>query len=247
MSSEVTWVAAFLAGMLGSVHCIGMCGGIMGAFTLALPAPVRQSWLRLLPYLLAYNTGRIVSYMTAGAVLGFVGLQLGHLVDQDTARLTGRLISGLFMLALGFYLAGWWQVLGVLERLGGRLWRHIEPLGRRFLPPRGPLQALGLGLVWGWLPCGMVYSVLVWSAATGGAVAGAQLMLAFGLGTLPMLLAMGSAAQQLTRVTRLPRVRQVAGVLIMLFAGYMLLAPAAHQGHDAGDPHAGHGQHQPPQ
>ena len=244
MPAEATWLAAFLAGMLGSVHCIGMCGGITGAFTMALPAPVRQSWARLFPYLLAYNTGRIASYMTAGAVLGFAGLQFGYLVDQDTARLAGRVISGLFMLALGLYLAGWWQALSVLERLGGRLWRHIEPLGRRFLPPRGPLQALGLGVVWGWLPCGMVYSLLAWSAAAGGAASGAQLMLAFGLGTLPMLLAMGSAAQQLTRVTRLPMVRQVAGAVIMLFAGYMLLAPTAHQGHDTSGPHTGHGQHQ---
>jgi hypothetical protein len=168
---------------------------------------------------------------------------MGQLINPEAARLTGRLISAGFMLALGLYLAGWWQGLGWLERAGGHVWRRIEPLGRRFLPPRSPVQALGLGLVWGWLPCGLVYSVLAWSAAAGGAAGGAQLMLAFGLGTLPMLLAMGTAAQLLVRLTRLSWVRQLAGIMILLFAAYMLLAPGAHQGHDAAGPHAGHGQH----
>jgi uncharacterized protein len=136
-----------------------------------------------------------------------------------------------FMLALGVYIAGWWNTLARLEKLGGRLWHHIEPLGRGLLPPKGPVQALGLGLVWGWLPCGLVYSALAWSLAAGGALQGGGIMLAFGLGTLPTLIAMGSAARWLKQLTRRSRVRQVAGAIIVAVGLTMLLAPGAHQHH----------------
>ena len=238
MTAEITWLAAFLAGLLGSVHCVGMCGGISGALTMGLPATVRQSYPRLFPYLLAYNSGRIMSYVTAGALMGALGAQLGGGLAPHSAVNVGRVISGVFMLALGVYIAGWWNALAGLEQRGGRLWRHIEPLGRGLLPPRGPVQALGLGLVWGWLPCGLVYSALAWSLAAGGALQGGGIMLAFGLGTLPTLIAMGSAARWLREVTRMQRVRQVAGALILAFGLYMLLAPGAHQ-HPTAD-HSGH-------
>lgn len=231
MTTEITWLSAFLAGLLGSVHCVGMCGGITGALTLGLPAPVRLSYARLLPYLLAYNSGRITSYVLAGTLMGALGAQLGNILSPQSAITVGRVISGVFMLALGIYIAGWWNSLSGLEKLGGRLWRRIEPLGRRVLPPKGPMQALGLGLVWGWLPCGLVYSALAWSLAAGGALQGGGIMLAFGLGTLPTLIAMGSAARWLKQVTRMSRVRQVAGALIVAFGLYMLLAPGAHQHH----------------
>jgi hypothetical protein len=234
MTAEITWLAAFLAGLLGSVHCIGMCGGITGALTMGLPATVRRSYPRLFSYLLAYNSGRIMSYVTAGALMGALGAQLGGGLLPHPAINVGRVISGVFMLALGVYIAGWWNALAGLEKLGGRLWRHIEPLGRGLLPPKGPVQALGLGLVWGWLPCGLVYSALAWSLAAGGALQGGSIMLAFGLGTLPTLIAMGSAARWLKLVTRLPRVRQAAGAMILVFGLYMLLAPGAHQQHRPG-------------
>ncbi len=238
MSAEITWFAALLAGLLGSVHCVGMCGGITGALTMGLPAPVRLSYSRLLPYLLAYNSGRIMSYVTAGALMGALGAQLSGSLTPQAAISIGRVISGLFMLALGVTIAGWWNALAGLEKLGGRLWRHIEPWGRGLLPPKGPVQALGLGLVWGWLPCGLVYSALAWSLAAGGALQGGGIMLAFGLGTLPTLIVMGSAARWLKQMTRLPRVRQVAGALILAFGLYMLFAPGAHQHHTAD--HSGH-------
>jgi len=238
MATEITWLAAFLAGLLGSVHCVGMCGGISGALTMGLPAAVRQSYPRLLPYLLAYNGGRILSYVTAGVLMGALGAQLGAGFAPQTAITVGRMISGAFMLALGLYIAGWWNALAGLERLGGTLWRRIEPLGRGLLPPTGLAQALGLGLVWGWLPCGLVYSALAWSLAAGGALQGGAIMLAFGLGTLPTLIAMGAAARWLKLVTRRPRVRQAAGALILGFGLYMLFAPGAHLHHQTGP--AGH-------
>jgi hypothetical protein len=132
------------------------------------------------------------------------------------------LIAALFMIALGLYLGGWWQGLSRLEQAGGRLWRYLEPAGRRLLPVRTPVHALGVGLIWGWLPCGLVYSVLVWAMSAGSAAQGALLMLSFGLGTLPALLAMGVFAAAIARVVRNIWWRRLAGALVMVFGVYQL-------------------------
>ncbi|HRD66676.1 MAG TPA: sulfite exporter TauE/SafE family protein [Candidatus Competibacter sp.] len=220
MDLSTSFFAAFLVGLTGGVHCFGMCGGIVGALALGLP-PMPGHPLRVrLPFLLAYNVGRIVSYTVAGALAGGVGAWAANLVSVHRAQLALQVVAGLFMILLGLYLAGWWPVLGHLERAGGVLWRRIEPLGRRLLPVRVPAQALGVGLVWGWLPCGLVYSVLVWAIGSGGAGQGALLLLGFGLGTLPTLLAMGTVAATLAGFVRRPIVRQAAGMLVILFGAY---------------------------
>ncbi|NJM11373.1 MAG: sulfite exporter TauE/SafE family protein [Synechococcaceae cyanobacterium SM1_2_3] len=226
LDSSVNYLAAFLIGLSGGVHCFGMCGGIVGALTLGLPpAPGHPLSIRL-PYLLAYNSGRIASYVVAGALAGGVGAWAAHLISVHHAQLGLQVLAGLFMILLGLYLAGWWPILSRLEQVGGRFWRWIEPLGRRWLPVRTPAQALGIGLVWGWLPCGLVYSVLVWAIGAGSALNGALLLLCFGLGTLPMLLAMGTVAATLAGFIRQPLVRQGAGLLVMLFGGYEILLAA---------------------
>ena len=220
MTPDLLYPAAFLIGLTGGVHCFGMCGGIVGALTLGLP-PTRGHLLRTrLPFLLAYNLGRITSYVTAGTLAGGVGAWAAHLISVHHAQLGLQIIAGLFMILLGLYLAGWQGTLSRLERAGGALWRRIEPLGRRFFPVRTPLQALGIGLVWGWLPCGLVYSVLVWAMGAGGALEGGLLLLSFGLGTLPTLLAMGTVAATLAGFVRRPGVRAAAGALVILFGIY---------------------------
>lgn len=217
MVIDPPYLAAFLIGLSGGAHCFGMCGGIVGALTLGLsPAPTHPLRARL-PYLLAYNIGRIASYMVAGALAGGMGVWAAHLLSIHHAQLGLQLLAGLFMILLGLYLAGWSVALGRLERAGGVLWRRIEPLGRRWLPVRAPAQALGIGVVWGWLPCGLVYSVLVWAVGAGGALEGALLLLGFGLGTLPALLALGTAATALAEFARRPAVRRLVGTLVVLF------------------------------
>ncbi|MCP5420845.1 MAG: sulfite exporter TauE/SafE family protein [Gammaproteobacteria bacterium] len=218
MTAASSYPAAFLVALLGGVHCVGMCGGIVGAITWGLTEPIRSRFAGLLPYLLAYNLGRIASYTVAGALAGGIGAWAAHLVSVRHAQQVLQLLAGLFMMLLGLYLGGWWQGLSRLERAGGIWWRWIEPVGRRWLPIRSLRQALGVGLIWGWLPCGLVYSVVIWAVSAGSASQGALLMLSFGLGTLPTLLAMGAFAATLTRWMRQVWVRRLAGGLVMLFA-----------------------------
>lgn len=220
-----SYIAAFIVGMFGGVHCIGMCGGIVSALTFSLPSNRRQNMGSLLPMLLAYNTGRISGYMLAGALMGGLGATFLAVLDPDsvaTFNLGLKIFAALFMVALGLYLAGIWQGVAQVEKAGRVLWRWIEPLGRRFMPVDSPAKALPLGFIWGWLPCGLVYSVLAWTFSAGSVAKGALLMLAFGLGTLPVLLLMGTAAAILTRFTRNTTVKRAAGLFVVAL-GILLL------------------------
>jgi len=170
----------------------------------------------------AYNVGRITSYTLAGAVAGGVGQTVFGLLGRQNAHVIAGVISALFLIALGTYLAGWWSYLLILERAGARFWRYIEPWGRRLLPVRSVPQALLLGGLWGWLPCGLVYTVLVWAMASGSVVDGAWLMAAFGLGTLPTLLALGGLGTKLKRLRQGVWMRAIAAAVVILLGVYGL-------------------------
>jgi sulfite exporter TauE/SafE len=212
-----------------------MCGGIVGALTMGLPQATRQSSLKLLPYLLTYNIGRLFSYSLAGLIVGLLSGSVSGFFQIGEFPV-GGIVGGLFMVALGIYIAGWLQTMAPLERLGGHFWRLIEPVGRRFMPVKSPVQALGLGFFWGWLPCGLVYSTLALAATSGDAVQSALLMMAFGAGTLPMLLAMGGFAEKLQYFTRHKWTRYIAGILLIAF-GAMILTKALGGGHQHGMQH----------
>lgn len=222
MQTEISFLAAFVVGVLGGVHCLGMCGGIVGALTLGISKSTQDWRVRMFGFQLAYNFGRIISYCLAGAAAGLLGLLALDLTGVNAAQRVLQLLAGVFMIVLGLYLAGWWRGLVKLEQLGSHLWRRIKPLGKGLIPVRSMPQAFLLGLVWGWLPCGLVYSVLIWSLASGGMAQGAMLMLGFGLGTLPNLLLMGFFANQLTRLLRQPWVYHIAGGLVMCLGVYQI-------------------------
>lgn len=228
MPVEVTLISALLVGLLGSTHCLGMCGGIVGSLSLATPGG-RPWWWQMLQ-LLAFNLGRISSYAIAGALLGWLSGQALGAMPAPGARFVAQWLSAGFMIALGLYLTGWWTGLGALERVGARLWRHIAPLGRRMLPVRHPAQAWLFGMVWGWLPCGLVYAALAWSLSSGDPGTGALLMASFGAGTLPALLASGSLARSLGTVVRGSGVRRASGLLVLAVGLYSLMPSGAHHG-----------------
>lgn len=221
------YVTAFLVGLLGGIHCLGMCGGIVSALTFSLPQTQRNHIGNLLPMLLAYNTGRISSYTLAGGLAGGLGAAFLSLGSLENFRFSLQIFAALFMVALGLYLAGIWQGVAKIENAGRVLWQYVEPLGRRFMPLDSIRKALPLGFIWGWLPCGLVYSVLIWSLSAGSVAKGALLMLAFGLGTLPNLLLMGATAAKLAKFTRNLTVKRIAGLLVVSLGILMLLRSVA--------------------
>ncbi len=154
-------MAAFVFGLMGGAHCIGMCGGIMSALTFAVPPSMRHP-ARMGGLLLSYNTGRIVSYMSAGALVALLGTLFSL---SATARLLLQVFAALMLILMALYIANWWKGLLKVEAVGRRLWRFIEPVGRRLMPVVHIPQAFALGALWGWLPCGLVYSMLAWSLA----------------------------------------------------------------------------------
>lgn len=214
MNTTLTVLSASLVGLLGSVHCVGMCGGIAGSFSGLMATSAKTPPWRML---LAYNVGRVSSYMVAGALAGWLGNTALAVFSPDHVAAVGLTLSGLFMLALGLYLSGWWQALAAVEKIGLAVWQRIGPWGRRLLPVHHTGQALALGAVWGWLPCGLVYATLIWSLANADPIRGAAMMGAFGIGTLPLLIAIGSSTYALANVAREKRVRQFAGALVLLF------------------------------
>jgi uncharacterized protein len=214
-------LSALILGLLGGGHCLGMCGGLMGALTLAIPPERRAQRFRLL---LSYNLGRILSYGVAGLLLGLAGWALA----SSPAAIVLRVLAALLLIAMGLYLAGWWSGLTRIEAVGRGLWRHVQPLTRRFMPVDSTAKAVVLGALWGWLPCGLVYSTLLWASSQGNALDSATLMLTFGLGTLPVLLATGMAAERLTALLRKQGVRTTGGVLVILFGLWTLPGPHQH-------------------
>jgi sulfite exporter TauE/SafE len=199
-----------------------MCAGLVGSLTLGLDPRVRGDPLRMLPYQLGYNLGRIAGYAVAGAIVGGFGALLLQLGSLQTAQRVLYGLAGLVMILLGLYLGGWWRILGVTERLGLHLWRRLEPLGRRLLPVRRLRDVLLLGFLWAWIPCGLVYSVLISAVSTGSPLHGALLMLAFGAGTLPNLLGIGLLAGAAARLAERPWLRQAAGLLVIGFGVHAL-------------------------
>jgi len=208
------FLALFLVGLLGGTHCVGMCGGIVGALSMGRPSP--------LPLLLAYNLGRIASYGIAGAIAGAVG-SVVVLSGQLPLRIALHVAASLMLVALGLYLIGVTRALAFTERAGQKLWQRIQPLTRRYLPADTPARAFPLGLLWGWLPCGLVYSALATALTAGSATRGALLMLAFGAGTLPNLLLAGLLLTRLRGRVQQPLARAVAGTLVAAFGCWGLL------------------------
>lgn len=225
-------LAMLVTGFLSGVHCLGMCGGIVGVFSAQRASPVavvargaapgsaspRREW----PRQLAFNAGRLSTYTVLGAAAGVLGGAGGWLAGTLPWQSALYVLANLMLILVGLHLAGLSRWLGWFERAGAPLWRHIQPLAARLLPGRTLGQSYAAGLAWGWLPCGLVYGALAAAAFAGGPLAGAVAMLAFGLGTLPNLLAAGLAAAQLRAFASKRGVRLAAGGLVLGFGVFGL-------------------------
>jgi sulfite exporter TauE/SafE len=212
---EINLFALFMAGLLGGGHCVGMCGGIVTAFSLQLPPGAR--W----PYLLGFNAGRLAGYALIGALLGGLA-SFATLAALQSLKLILFVLANLLLLVLGWYIAGWSRALTRIEALGQPIWRRVQPLMSKLLPVHSIWQTPLIGLLWGWIPCGLVYTASLSALASANPLNGAAVMLAFGLGTLPNLLLMGLMAQLLQALLKKLWVRQMCGATISALALYQL-------------------------
>lgn len=235
---------AFLVGLFSGVHCVAMCGGVVSALSMPrVTGEVRlqpggaatmrggiSAFAAGLPVQLAYSGGRISSYGVAGGVAGGIGgmaLLTGSVLPVQT--ILAVLANGLLLL-LALHLAGIGRWVARLESLGGPVWRRLAPYGRRFIPADTPGRAFAVGAVWGWLPCGLVYSTLAMALMSGSAGRGAAVMLAFGLGTLPNLVAAGLAVQRMRPLLMRPAVRRAAAAVVAVLAlAGLARVPAVHE------------------
>ena len=236
MTELLTLPAALLMGLAASGHCMVMCGGVAGAMSIAtVVGPRGRGPDRRL--LLASQLGRISSYALAGAAVGGLSAGVLALLGSETARVALRLLSALGLLLAAAVMAGWIRDPGL--GFGARIWRRIAPWGRRWLPITNARRAFAFGMVWGWMPCGFVYSVLVVAALSGDALMSAATMIAFGLGTLPAMLATAAGAPWLQRlfrgVLKGSGPRQAVGAILVVFALATALVPLLMMhGHDHG-------------
>lgn len=225
MIAELTLVAAFLVGLAGSTHCLGMCGGIAGSLGAGIgdSSPHRR-WLMAL----SFNLGRIISYAILGALVALLVFAIGHGIAAPQWGMFLRLLTGAIFIAIACQLLLGWQGLRRIETLGGRVWPHVAPLARRLMPVRSPLQALALGGLWGWLPCGLVYTALLAAAGSGQPLQGAAIMLSFGLGTLPAMTGVTLFGQAIRRWRTGIGGRQLTGLLLLAFGLWTVATPAMH-------------------
>lgn len=215
----ISYPSAFLIGLLGSAHCLGMCGGISASLSMALPVGkgfrTRQTLM-----LLAFNLGRIASYATIATLIAIMSTSAA--TQWTGVGLVLRAIAGLLLIMMGLSMVQWWQGIRYIERVGAPIWKRLSPLTRRLLPVNHGSQALALGALWGWLPCGLIYSTLGWAALQPTVTSAALTMVFFGLGTLPSMLATGYAAGWVRNVQSNPLFRRTTGFFLIAFGLWTL-------------------------
>ena len=215
---STSYLVAMAMGFFTSLHCLGMCGSIIGALTLSLRQDIRRSTQTIVPYVLSYNLGRICSYTAAGLLVGLLHhvfiLPFGKVDGYRVLQITSALVMG----GAGLYVGGWFPRFAYIERVGSRFWRVIEPVGRRLIPVHTLSSSFLFGVIWGWLPCGLVYSALALSATVGDIQRSALTMLAFGIGTLPAVMGVGIMTSLMTQLARSRWTRRCAGLLMVLLA-----------------------------
>ena len=217
MNYDITFFTLFLLGFFSGTHCVGMCGGLSSAFALQLPPHLNRLGLIVL-----LNLGRISSYVLIGLIVGLVG-QIGISLDDTRWLQNGLYVAAnVLLLLLGLYLAGLSTAATQIERIGRPIWKRLNPILNRLLPIKSVPACFGVGMLWGWLPCGLVYSASLYALGSGNAVQGGLYMLAFALGTLPNLLAMGVFAAQLKTLLQRRAIRLCAGLLVAGWAVFRL-------------------------
>lgn len=225
-------LSALLIGLWSTGHCLAMCGGLAMAAGQANRRQCNASTSQRGMVLAGWQLGRVLSYTVMGLMAGAFGAFFLTQAPVVLIRQTAFVMANLMLIALGLHVAQLWSGITQLERIGQIIWRWVQPLATATLVPRTPghprpiqetLRALRAGAIWGWLPCGLVYSMLVTASVSGSAINGALWMLAFGLGTMPALWMTSMASHRFTDQFRKSVVRTTAGLLIVAFGLWGLL------------------------
>jgi sulfite exporter TauE/SafE len=235
---STSYLVALVMGLFSALHCLGMCGSIIGSLTLSLRREIRENKAQLVPFVFSYNLGRITSYTVAGYLAGLVHNVLMLPLGEGEGHRILQIISALIMAGAGLHIAGWFPRFAYIEKSGVLIWRRIEPYGRRLIPVQTLTQAFIFGMIWGWLPCGLVYAAITLAATAGNEGRGALTMLAFGVGTLPAVVGVGIMTSLMVRLSNMRRFRQAAGVtliLLALLAAFPWLNPGMFHGEHMGN------------
>ncbi|MDH5327902.1 MAG: sulfite exporter TauE/SafE family protein [Gammaproteobacteria bacterium] len=217
-SIETSAFIAFFVGFASTLHCLGMCSGIAGGLSASLPLPVRSERSQHISFLLAYNLGRVTSYAIVGGLVGGLSNTAFQFFNPGPVHLFIHISTTLMLALMALYLMGLFPKFSSLQYLGNPVWKYLEPVGRKLLPVKSRLRAFNFGMVWGWLPCGLVYSMLFLALASGSVVTGATILAAFGLGTLPSMLFAGYLSTYLLSLKKLPIIRTTIGGTLLVVA-----------------------------
>jgi len=213
-----SYLVALIMGLFSALHCLAMCGSIIGSLTLSLRREIRDNKYQLIPFVLSYNVGRISSYAIGGYFAGLLHNALMLPLGEGQGHRVLQVVSALIMAGAGLHIAGWFPRFAYIERAGAVLWRQVEPYGRKLIPVETLLQAFIFGMIWGWLPCGLVYAALTLAATAGNEVRSTLTMLAFGAGTLPAVFGVGIMTSLMVRLSNLRKFRQLAGITLIALA-----------------------------
>ena len=234
-------IAALLMGFFGSPHCLGMCGGLVTAFGLSMQdvSPTKRRAL-----VATYHLGRLTSYALLGLVAGLIGVTVLAPLMQGNSM--PRILLGLVLVFVGVTMLGA-PFLAKLERFGMRFWQYLSPLRQKVFPLNTFPRALTAGLLWGFLPCGLVYGALLIAVVAHNPLSGAALMFVFGLGTIPMLVATHETVGWLRDKIGRFRLRQLNGAVMVLSGLAVAVVPMVmanmHGGHGDGHAHMDHNSH----
>jgi sulfite exporter TauE/SafE len=225
---STSYLVALAMGLFSALHCLGMCGSIIGSLTLSLRKEIRENKQLLVPFVFSYNAGRIASYSMGGLVAGLAEHVLSLPFGEGHGHRILQIVSALVMLGAGLHIAGWFPRFAYIEKFGAVVWKRIEPYGRRLVPVETLPQAFVFGMIWGWLPCGLVYTALALAATTGDVTRSTLTMFAFGIGTLPAVMGVGIMTSWMVRLSNMRKFRQVAGftlIALALLAAFPWLNP----------------------
>lgn len=211
---SITIMSGLLLGLTGAGHCLAMCGGIISTLSMSSSDSGQPKW----SYILAYQLGRITSYTLFGFAAGWIGLTMSEASPLPILKT----LSGILLILMALYISRIWMALSYLEKLGKLFWNRISPFGKKLLPVKTTKQALFLGSLWGWLPCGLVYTSLGYALSLGSATSSALFMLTFGLGTLPATLLAGSASVTLKRFLNHKAVKNISALFFFGFGVFTL-------------------------